>query len=637
MPTPLLELFQRLFPKLLSRQGWLHLQTIGQSHYGLLMVAIAVAVGLNPMVNQGYPETHSLEYNLIWTFQYDQQFLAGQFYPRWLEQSWGSLGSPSFYFYGPICMVATLPFALLGWDPTWRMVGAMGLAMVVMGLGAYLYSRQLFQGSPPWLHGLVASLAVLSPYFLENIYIRGAMGEVWAMACLPWVLATMHRSLSGYQSWGSPFLAIAYALFALCHPPTLLLFTLLWLLIPFITTRRWSQWKIWLWRVYFPMILGLGLASFYLLPAVIDQEHISLHHMGFANPLGRILVKGLGQLQPQLTRETYDVNLLPIYWLTIAVMLLAGWTLWKHPQRFSHSLHIQTQVLLIGSIVGLIMMTDLGSGIFRLFPLLQKIQFSWRWMAITGVMFPFLWGIFLQIKLDSLQSEKYTIFRKIFWRNSLLLITALLLIFSFSTNLQKIPFSPRRMADLDYYFQAKPIFPQEADLEAEPFQPLGRALFINADQQLIIEDVWEYLPAWIPSTQLIRKNHELIESDPSPVQISGLLWQFGHRQFVVEARRESLLTLRMYAWPCWAVNVNGQPTDLLRAPDGRLQVRIPSGRSAIQVTLKGTVAERWGWIDSGLSLIVWLVFVLQFRSRSPRFRRDSGIPKVATSCREGDP
>jgi len=69
-----------------------------------------------PVAQQGYPMTHSTQFNLSWAFQYQAQFRAGQFYPRWLEYSNFGFGNATFAFYPPLCMVATLPFALLGAD-----------------------------------------------------------------------------------------------------------------------------------------------------------------------------------------------------------------------------------------------------------------------------------------------------------------------------------------------------------------------------------------------------------------------------------------------------------------------------------------------------------------------------------------
>jgi hypothetical protein len=584
----------------ISIKGW------WQQHRSLAWILGALALAFPPLVVGGYPQTHSLEYNLIWVYQFDQQFLAGQLYPRWLEQSWGSLGSPSFSFYPPMCMVATLPFALLGWDLTARLVGSMGLALVVMGIGAYVYGCCLFHRSDQrWLAGVTAALAILSPYFLENIYIRGALGEVWAMAWLPWVLWASYRSLEKSSRWRIAGLALTYAGLALSHLPTLLIFTLLWGLLPLLMTRRWSQFWRWGMRLYGPLLVGLALTSFYLLPAALDQQWVSLQHLGFANPFERTLLQGLTRLDPAPTQHDYDQALLPMFWLTILIGVIAAWFLRSRSAQWPQALRRQAIVLLVGSSFALIMMTDLGAAIYTLVPVLQRIQFAWRWMVITGVLLPFLIGLILLGDQRRVQRSWQRI-----RAGGLILLLAT---WAFGTNLQHIPFHPQRMQDLDHYFAARPAFPLEADLTAKPLNSLGRALWINRDQELILEDVWEYLPRWVKSTQLPSRSYDLVEWQTGSGQIHDLVWRFGQRHFRVESSTEGLLKLRMFAWPGWRISVNGRAIALQMDTDYRLQVPIPKGSTTVEIRYRGTQSERWGWIVSGVAWLAGILYLIPWK------------------------
>ncbi len=368
-------------------------QVVNHLHFFLVLVSVVFA--FLPLAKNGLTENHSLELNLLWTHQFSQQFLGGQIYPKWLEQSFASFGSPTFVFYPPICMLMTIPFRALGLNISQSLVGSAGLAILMMGIGSYIYGVYLFQQPHRRIiPAVIASLAVLSPYFLENIYVRGAFAESWGMVWIPWILWGISMNLNKVNSCRVTLVAVSYALLAFSHLPTLLIFTCLWAAIPLFATHRWSQYKIWCFRIYIPMILGMGLASIYLLPAALLQGFVNTHHLGFANPLDRVLVSGLFQFHPKLTSQ-YEAVLLPTYWLMIIQLLitLAAYLLFYI--RFSRTLRRDSQILLITTLVSIIMMTDLAQPVYQLFPPLQKIQFSYRWMSVSGVSTPFLWGIIL--------------------------------------------------------------------------------------------------------------------------------------------------------------------------------------------------------------------------------------------------
>lgn len=156
---------------------------------GLLLVGIAMIATI-PMFLHSYPVTHSTQFNLSWAFQYQRQFWSGQIYPRWLEFSNFGFGNATFVFYPPMLMVATLPFNILGMDLPASLVGSMALAAFTLAWGIYLYATLYF---PCWLALGISSLAVASPYFLIDIYQRGAIAEVWAIAFIPWVLLATHK------------------------------------------------------------------------------------------------------------------------------------------------------------------------------------------------------------------------------------------------------------------------------------------------------------------------------------------------------------------------------------------------------------------------------------------------------------
>ncbi len=79
-------------------------------------------------------------------------------------------------------------------------------------------------------------------------------------------------------------------------------------------------------------------------------------------------------------------------------------------------------------------------------------------------------------------------------------------------------------------------------------------------------------------------------------------------RFDLEAPRSELLVLHLRAYPAWQVMVNGVPAaGLGPRADGLLVVRVPAGRSAIQLRYRRTSDEAVGIAISLIALAVCLL------------------------------
>jgi hypothetical protein len=573
-----------------------------------LLVGLALLAGvlalLWPMLQQGYPMTHSTHYNLSWAFQYQRQFFGGQFYPRWLEYSNFGYGNPTFAFYPPLCMVATLPFRALGLDLPGSLVASMGLAMAVFGLGLYVLLRQVL----PWALALVlALLSMAGPYWLVDIYQRGAIGEVWAIAVSPWVFWASLQVICRPQSlWPIGALAVSYGLLALSHLPTLLIFTLVWLPLPWVVGGRDPFWPR-VGRCYLGFGLGLGWAAFYLLPAFWDQRHVQVDFVNFAEeymPQHRLMLSGLTQLQPRWTEHWFESNLVG-YWVWMAAVVVGvgilaflEWLVRRPGGSFDAAGSLARATLLYSfgaSLVALLMTTDLLAWLYEWFLPLQRIQFSWRWMAVTAVTVPWLLG--------SLAGWG--------WgqrRLRLLLLVGIGLAMGVQTwqgfqLLSKASFDPQLVQTFQELATAKQ-FPKE------PQERPGNAflhLHWRFPDGLALVDAQEYRPRQatlpMPPPQvdpLLQWQGEL--EDPA-AQLQVEEWRYGYRRFraINPTTQEQPVVLRTFYYPAWRVQIDGQFRAAEHDGSGLLQVRIPPGEHRVEVRYLGTAAEWLGWILTGVA------------------------------------
>ncbi|NJK63899.1 MAG: hypothetical protein HC921_15540, partial [Synechococcaceae cyanobacterium SM2_3_1] len=338
----------------------------------ILFLSLGAGIVILPMLRQGYPLVHSIHFNLMWVFQYSQQVFGGDFYPRWLESSFFGLGNPTFVFYPPLCMAAVLPFTALGWPAGSALVGSMLLATAVRGWGTYRLGGLLWP-SPVAVAAALAAMA--SPYFLVDVYERGAIGEVWAISLIPWVLWAGWRLVLAVWLGQKRFsamvvLAGSYALLGLAHLPALLVWTLVWLGLPWVMARTGRELRLLGFWLYGGTGMGLLLASFFLLPAALDQRWVSIDLINgweMYDPLQRFLLIWNGQ-GLQLSQQEFDAHLVPYFWMAL-LLGLAGVGGMGLPERFRSQDPLARRGLLflgLSTVLACVMMTSLSGPLYQI-------------------------------------------------------------------------------------------------------------------------------------------------------------------------------------------------------------------------------------------------------------------------------
>jgi hypothetical protein len=615
-----------------------------KKHYLVVSLAIAIValLAIAPMLLRNYPIGHSTKFNLSWAFQYQQQFFGGQFYPRWLESSNFGFGNATFAFYPPLCMVMTLPFRLLGFGLLGSLIASMWLAGVILGLGLYLYSRRFF---PVWLAVVVSGLGIMSPYFAVDMYHRAAIAEVWGIVFIPWVLWATQRTIDVPER-RYPVLALtmSYGMMALSHLPTLVIFTIVWVFYPWVMSDRaalGTSLGVNVQRCYSGAILAFGCTAFFLLPVLLDQSFVYIEFVTEDpeyRPQNRLIVNGILSLHPKFSDHWFDPVLSAVWWSAIAVVAIAiGWWLYKagrdrlrnlttddlspNPSPLRRgglddpvtdpALESGLRFWLLSSIVAILMMTDVLGWLYPLSHLLlERIQFSWRWFAITVVTVPLLCG-YLLFKLQ-------TAIAKGNWQPKLkqaaiVAIVALLSLVQFKITNQ---LANRAWYDGTFLdkFEAAIIqkrFPIEpnTDGSSQPFFDWHR---LYADG-VALGDVPEYRSDISRSFPIPPpRNQPLVSvASGSVAEVQVLQWGYGFRRFEVNAPDTAELLLRMLYYPAWFVQIDGKFSPLEVTQMGQLKVTVPAGKHLVEVSYLGTLSD---WIGSGITVIALVITAVWWRS-----------------------
>lgn len=303
----------------------------------LLMGAVAACLAFNFIL---FVRTHgSFGIDLVWSDQFSRQLWQGDPYPRWLEKSYGT-GSPAFYYYAPLSFYVVALFAWAGAYPS--LIAGFVLLNAASGAAMWHWLKDLGKD-----RALIGSLVyMLLPYHLIDFGRRGALAEFAAFIFIPLLARGMEKRRIG-------LLAMAYAGLILSHLPVALLTSVF--LIPVLIRRSWKQ--------VAGLGLGAGLAAFYWLPAVLLMPMI--------RPAlwARHFTPGFWHLYDAFhwpeRRETLLIAAAIIGTLWAAVWLRDKWRFWP---------------LYAGAIA--IVAANIVPGLWSI-PLLVKVQFPWRAMAIA--------------------------------------------------------------------------------------------------------------------------------------------------------------------------------------------------------------------------------------------------------------
>ncbi len=321
-------------------------------------------------------ETDSFGYTYVWARQFAEAVARGVPYPRWLPDSFGGLGSPTFVFYPPLAygvdaLVGEATFGLLSVERRLQLTACVLLWVSGLGMRAWLRGQVA-----PRVAFWAAAAYMAAPYHLMDHYWRGALAEFSFVAVLPWALLGLRAALRSRT--GVPALACGIALVTLAHVPSALLACLT--VLPMHALLQAGQGRgraMALLRCAAGGLLGLSLSAIYLVPALAMQADVSIDQLWlpYYEPVRWLL-------------------LLPVAWASRDFMLVVAW------------LAAGWGVLALGVVVALRRAGRAGSDAVRwgivtlacialmagvvpqfwtLVPFVAKVQFPWRMLGLVEV------------------------------------------------------------------------------------------------------------------------------------------------------------------------------------------------------------------------------------------------------------
>lgn len=332
-----------------------------------IILLLLSCIPLLDLLHSGLPITHDGQDHVARIANFYQSLTEGIWVPRWAENlNWG-YGHPILMFLYPLPSYIASAFHFLGFslvDSTKLVFGSMYIAS---GIAMYLFLKEFFRNSYASLIGALAY--EIAPYRFVDLYVRGAIGEHVAFVFLPLTLLFLTRLYRkpSYLSFVSAsfslaFLILAHNAMSLMFIPLIALFTF----YLFSLNRNKTILILFLEVLFF----GFLLSAFFWLPAFFE---------------GRYTLRDI------VTKGTYIDS-----FSKVAEFLYGPW-------NFGGTGRFTVQV-------GIIQWIAVLSGVPIAY-YLKKLR-NPQWMIITGSLFIFLFTIFLMTSASNFIWEKITLLQK---------------------------------------------------------------------------------------------------------------------------------------------------------------------------------------------------------------------------------
>jgi len=544
-----------------------------------ISLALSVAI-LAPYFWLGTASGHDFDFHAASWLDAAYQWKEGILYPRWMAWANHGFGEPRFIFYPPLSWMlgGVLTLLVPGWMvPLFFIV----LVETLAGLSAYLLLRRLATRRAALL---AAACYVVNPNALLMTYIRSDFAEQLACAIFPLLLLSALR-LCGLLGESRPrpraitLFALPFAAVWLANAPAGVIASYsMALLVAWAALERRCG-RI-LARGAAGIALGLGLASFYLVPAAYEQRWVNID---------QALSSGLLPAQNFLFTAIDDVEHTWINWIAsfcaLAMILLFGLAA-LFSRRFSREERPRKRgpqpftALLVVGLAATLLTLRFTLPLWNLLPKLRFVQFPWRWMSIVGL----VCACFLAVLMEKRRGWV--------WFVGILVLS--------------VPLAG---------FLVKNTWWDADEMPAiEDGIGNGRG-FDGTDEYDPLGDDHLNLPSEAPMAKALPAEADRYAA-PAEVQVQR--WTTEDKQIRVVAPKPVRIALRLLNYPAWRVEVNGKVVEPERMDDvNQMVIPLGAGDSEIRARFTRTPDRKAGNAISLVSLVVATVLLRKERKKSP--------------------
>ncbi len=545
---------------------------------------------ISPLLRAGLTCGYDNVFHLWRAVQIEHLIQQGILFSRWAPDMAHGFGFPLFVFHAPASAYVAALFHGAGLEWVGAINATFALGMVLGGIFAFLLARDLFGPAA----GLVATVAyVYAPFQAYEAFNRGSLSEAFAWAFPPLVLWSVHRWVTlrdrrflAVGAAGLCALILTHQLFAFLFAPLLIA----WVLGASIAARDWHA----VLRGAALGLLGLGLSAFFWLPGLTERGWVQTHRLlgtwvfdYRSNYLTLAeLLSAPRTADPTLLND-WPPKALGLIPLLVALLPLLRWRWLSRAARW------QTAVLLV-LLLGFAMMTlPLSRPLWDHLPLLEYIQFPWR----------FLGPAVLCVSLLAAAAVSPVCGPAPPFANRILVVGSAVL----------IPLLA--LTGLGWFYPRHCSPPRDASVS-------GMIAWERATDTLGTTAKGEYLPIWVrafpeePQLESAYAGQAALdrlrrEDLPSGAEILGANYGATDAAIELETPQQFQAVYLALYYPGWRVAIDGEAVPItITDPDGLISFDVPAGRHNIHVSFGETPFRVTADVVSLISLVLLLAILI---------------------------
>jgi hypothetical protein len=523
----------------------------------LVAIGSAVFAAEVPFFFFGTPSGHDVEFHLYSWLEVLTQWKHGILYPRWAALAHFAYGEPRFVFYPPASWTLG---GLLGAILPWTIASPVyiWIVLVLAGMSMCFLARRWFDQRDVMFASV---LYAVNPYHLVIVYWRSAFAELLASCLIPLLVLFVLKLVEGERRV-LPLLGILLGGAWLTNAPAAVMihYSLALLILFFAWTRKSPRLLL---AAGGAVFLGACLSAFYLLPAIYEQRWIDIASAVSAGsrPADNFLFV-------RTTDPDHDAFNRIISWIAVAEIALifaAAFMgkIWQQGRREAW------KALALWAVVCSLLMLPISLFLWSLLPKLEFMQFPWRWLLCLSLIFT----LFLTVG-----------FRRWWPRSVAYLLSILVIIMAWR------------------YVQA-PWWDTAADL---------REMQDNVVTGTGYEGTDEYTPIGAEPSAIDKDARKVTVAGPAHAAINVLHWDAESKIFTVQMSAPDQVALRLFRYPAWHVEVNGQAVETsLRQSTGQMLVPVSAGMNRVEIRFMRSwdrTAGAWISLVTAAGLISWMVW-----------------------------
>ena len=496
----------------------------------------------------------------------------GDFPVQWSKNFGYGYGMPLFLFYGPLAYYVGAILYVISGSIVWSILLLLLLANVITLVGSYQLGKEL-SGKLSGI--LLATLYTLAPYRAVNLFLRGALNELWAMAFIPWLLLGW-LLLIKKQKYAWLLIAVSSACILLSHNLSAMYFFFFLVVIGICFQYLLGSSKAifskntvtTLGTGIASSILGFGLSAFYGIPVFAEKAFTRLDQQvltGYFDYHNHFLYIR----QFFMDKWTYGgsewgpndgISFFLGFGIIIGLSFAAFWVLTQKRLKQSKQIRLVIVFLFLLLVITMLFTTQKSLWFWEHFSFLPYLQFPWRLLSLIAL----LASVIIALWVSHAPHRK--------------LLGCLLVAVTMITSFRY--FVPA------YYYDSSigPYYTDPSRIQTEMSGILPDYLPKSFNSKL------ESYQTLIDSSDLVKTN--ILKDSVSEKLIS------------VDSKEIELITVSIANFPGWNAYLNGQPIDISTSADGLIQLQIPKGQHELAVIFQATPVRLMANTISILSLIL---------------------------------